>query len=44
MAMYPDGQGWACVGARSPRRTPLGDHLPERERAPLARCLDWPRD
>ncbi|MFG2483787.1 hypothetical protein ACGFSI_13635 [Streptomyces virginiae] len=34
-----DERSWICDGDHSPRRTPLGDHLPEEERAALTRCL-----
>ncbi|MFD7444763.1 hypothetical protein [Streptomyces sp. NPDC059909] len=34
-----DERSWICEGEHSPRRTPLGDHLPDEQRAALERCL-----
>ncbi|MFI9045975.1 hypothetical protein [Streptomyces sp. NPDC053427] len=34
-----DERSWICNGDHSPRRTPLGDHLPAQQRAALERCL-----
>ncbi|MEV6501374.1 hypothetical protein [Streptomyces prunicolor] len=34
-----DEQSWLCEGDHSPRKTPLGDHLPPQQRAALEACL-----
>ncbi|MFF4420830.1 hypothetical protein ACFY04_08585 [Streptomyces sp. NPDC001549] len=34
-----DERSRICDGGHSPRRTPLGDRLPEQQRAALTRCL-----
>ena len=35
-----DERSWICEGEHSPRRTPLGDHLPARQRTALEACLE----
>ncbi|MEU5525282.1 hypothetical protein ABZ759_32895 [Streptomyces sp. NPDC047860] len=34
-----DERAWICAGEHSPRETPLGDHLPDTQRAALEDCL-----
>lgn len=34
-----DERSWICEGEQSPRKTPLGDHLPARQRTALLGCL-----
>jgi hypothetical protein len=34
-----DEQSWLCGGDHSPRKVPLGDHLPPQQRAALEACL-----
>ncbi|MDX3265600.1 hypothetical protein PV336_41630 [Streptomyces sp. MI02-2A] len=34
-----DEQSWLCEGDHSPRKVPLGDHLPPQQRAALEACL-----
>jgi hypothetical protein len=34
-----DERSWICEGGHSPRKAPLGDHLPEQRRAALEACL-----
>ncbi|MGW7530579.1 hypothetical protein [Streptomyces sp. NPDC054783] len=34
-----DEQSWLCEGDHSPRKAPLGDHLPPQQRADLEACL-----
>ncbi|MFF3350214.1 hypothetical protein [Streptomyces sp. NPDC002779] len=34
-----DERAWVCAGEHSPRKTPLGDHLPGSQRAALEDCL-----
>ncbi|MEE1752788.1 hypothetical protein [Streptomyces sp. SP18CS02] len=34
-----DERAWICEGAHSPRKTPLGDHLPASHRTALEDCL-----
>ncbi|MDH6493971.1 hypothetical protein [Streptomyces sp. SAI-149] len=34
-----DEQSWLCEGEHSPRKVPLGDHLPPQQRAALEACL-----
>ncbi|MEV6019217.1 MULTISPECIES: hypothetical protein [unclassified Streptomyces] len=34
-----DEQSWLCEGDHSPRKIPLGDHLPPEQRAALEACL-----
>lgn len=34
-----DERSWLCEGGHSPRKVPLGDHLPPRRRAALEACL-----
>ena len=34
-----DEQSWICEGDHSPRKVPLGDHLPPHQRAALEACL-----
>ncbi|MGA5559459.1 hypothetical protein [Streptomyces lavendulocolor] len=37
---FDDGeQSWLCEGEHSPRKVPLGDHLPLQQRAALEACL-----
>ncbi|MEU7580111.1 hypothetical protein AB0B50_21235 [Streptomyces sp. NPDC041068] len=35
----PDEQSWICEGDHSPRKVPLGEHLPPQQRAALEACL-----
>jgi hypothetical protein len=34
-----DERSWICEGVHSPRKVPLGDHLPPPQRAALEACL-----
>ncbi|CAM5388534.1 hypothetical protein [Streptomyces canarius] len=34
-----DERAWICAGEHSPRKTPLGDHLPDAQRTALEDCL-----